>query len=310
MYKTIIKSLIIGMAIMVSLSSCDEDEEVAQRLSGVWETTDIIFPRTYKGQTLTPIKTVIQIDQERSTSTVGYGVAIEYFDNQTIPVAYHHIRWETWRRKDISVGIEWDYQETDDKFKSTDYKLNDKELSGMWSLNNDDENKKRVSFRRVSTAPDVSKVKYWGYSELLPTWHQVTFEGNIFIQREYQGKTYQPKNVVITFDVDPAYNTGYMGKDKAYIKEEYDDAPWGTYLADSILFWELWHNNSYLRLYRAEGYDGYNYDYEFHDIQFTDNELKGRVFVRTNVFEDFTLKRVNNPDWSAIKEWGFSKWIK
>ena len=39
------------------------------------------------------------------------------------------------------------------------------------------------------------------------------------------------------------------------------------------------------------------------------NELKGQVWVKTNVYESFTLKRIANPDWSAIKNWGFSKWF-
>jgi hypothetical protein len=34
-----------------------------------------------------------------------------------------------------------------------------------------------------------------------------------------------------------------------------------------------------------------------------------KVWVKTNVFEPFTLRRIANPDWSAIKNWGFSKWF-
>ncbi|MCR5679833.1 MAG: hypothetical protein K6G08_06455 [Prevotella sp.] len=232
-------------------------------------------------------------------------MAVEYFDNKDIPVVYHHIKWQVWHRKDGSVGIEWYYEETNDKFKTTDYKMNDKEFSGICSLNNDDANKKSIAFHR-GTMPDVSKVEHWGYNELLPTWHQVTFEGKIFIQREYQGKIYEPKNVVITFDCEPVYNTGTVDNGKAFIKEEYENAPWGTYLADSIRFWDFWTSTADMRIFRSDSNDP---DYEFSSVERTENELKGQVWVKTNVYEPFTLKRIANPDWNAIKEWGFSKWF-
>ena len=308
MKKNFLIFALTAFAALGALTSCEEEEEVAQTINGVWETTDVMFTRTYKGQTLTPTKTVLRFDQETSTSTIGYGVAVEYFNHQDIPVVYHHIKWEVWHRKDGSVGVEWYYQETNDKFKTTDYKLNDKEFSGMCSLNNADNDKKRITFHR-GTMPDVTQVEHWGYNELLPTWHPVTFEGKIFIQREYQGKVYEPKNVVITFDCEPVYNTGTVDNGKAFIKEEYDDAPWGTYLADSIRFWDFWTSTADMRIFRNDGYDPYNSDYEFMSVERSENEIKGSVFIKTNVFEPFTLKRINNPDWSAIKEWGFSKWF-
>ena len=310
MKKNLLLFALMAFAALGTLTSCEDEEEAAQTLNGVWETTDVMFTRTYKGQTLTPTKTVLRFDQDTNTSTIGYGVAVEYFNNKDIPVVYHRVKWEVWHRKDGSVGVEWYYQETNDKFKTTDYKLNNNEFSGICSLNNDDANKKRITFHR-GTMPDVSKVEHWGYNELLPTWHPVTYEGRIFIQREYQGKVYEPKNVVITFDCEPAYNGGKTPFDKAFIKEEYEDAPWGTYLADSIKFWEVYKDidGKRMRIYRNDGYNPYQSDYEFMYVECTENELKGSVFVRTNVFEPFTLKRIANPDWSTIKNWGFSKWF-
>ena len=308
MKKNFLIFALTAFAALGALTSCEEEEEVAQTMNGVWETTDVMFTRTYKGQTLTPTKTVLRFDQETSTSTIGYGVAVEYFNHQDIPVVYHHIKWEVWHRKDGSVGVEWYYEETRDKFKTTDYKLNDKEFSGMCSLNNADNDKKRITFHR-GTMPDVTQVEHWGYNELLPTWHPVTYEGKVYIKREYQGKEYFPKNVVITFDCDPTYNEGTVDMGKAFIKEEYDDAPWGTCLADSIKFWDFWKGTGNLRIFRNDGYDAYHCDYELMYIECTENQITGKMFVKTNVFEDFTLKRINNPDWSAIKEWGFSKWF-
>ena len=302
-YLALITFMVLG-----TLTACEEEEEVAQTMNGVWETTDVMFTRSYRGQTLTPTRTIIRFDQENSASLVGYGVAVEYFNNKDIPVVYHTIKWQVWHRKDASVGVEWYYQETGDKFKTTDFKLDDKEFSGICSLNNADDDKKRITFHR-GTMPDVSNVEHWGYNELLPTWHPVSYEGKIYIKREYQGKEYLPKNVVITFDCDPAYNGGTVDLGKAFIKEEYDDAPWGTYLADSIKFWDIWKSTGDMRIYRNDGYDAYNCDYLFMYVECSENEIKGQMFVKTNVFEPFTLKRINNPDWSAIKEWGFTKWF-
>ncbi|MBP5339601.1 MAG: hypothetical protein J6Z14_09945 [Prevotella sp.] len=286
--------------------SCDEEEEVALSLSGTWQTTDQLFTRTFNGQTLRTTKTVFYFIQERENATVGDGYAVEYYDNTKLPMSYHHTQWQTWTRQNGDVGIQVHYQETHDKFSTISYHIDGSNFNGKCNLNDGPDQDFKFT---KSTQPDLSSVQFWGYNELMPTWHQTSFEGKIYIEREYQGKKYYPKNVVITFDVDPAYNTGMTVENRAFIKEEYDDAPWGTYLADTIRFWDKWNSGSYLYIYLNDGYDPYHHDYELQDITCTESELKGHMFVRTNVFEDFTLKRINTPDWSAIKEWGFRKWL-
>lgn len=311
MKRSIFSTAALVLTAAFTFTSCEEEREVALAMSGVWETTDALFTRSYKGQLLSPVKTVFQFDHDYDGASIGHGVAIEYYDNKDLPVVYYHIKWETWTRKEGGVGIEVKYEDYNgtghDIFKTTDYSLNDNDFNGECTIN-DVPGTRPFSFHR-GQAVDVSNVKFWGYNELIPTWHQVTYEGNIYIKREYQGQVYYPKSVTITFDVEPAYNESMVSSDPAFIKEEYDDAPWGTYLADTIKFWQLWKPLNNLYLYRSEDYDGYHADYELQNVVCTEDEIRGEMFVRTNVFEPFTLRRVANPDWSAIKEWGFGKWF-
>ena len=73
---------------------------------------------------------------------------------------------------------------------------------------------------------------------------------------------------------------------------------------------EVWKDiyDTRLRIYRSGSYAP-DYDYEFMYVEASENELKGQIFIDTNVFEPFTLKRIANPDWIVIKNWGFSKWF-
>ena len=305
--KKILLGIMASLMAMITFSSCEKEEKIANTMSGVWETTDVLFPRIYKGQTMNPVKTVLQFEHDREGATIGYGVAVEYFDNQELPIAYHHIKWETWTRTPTGeVGIEVKWEETGDKFSTVepDYMLKENEFYGQCNLSNT-EGPKDFRFVR-GTAIDVSTVQFWGYSELLPTWHPVSYEGVLDVRREYQGKTYQPKNVIITFDVDPIYNTSSMTT-KAFVHEEYDNAPWGSYLADSLRYWQRY--DDHIQIYFASTNDS-PADYEFFNVQISDTEMKGDFFIDTNQFTPFTMKRIANPDWSAIKEWGITNRLK
>ena len=70
MKKNLLLFALMAFAALGTLTSCEDEEEAAQTLNGVWETTDVMFTRTYKGQTLTPTKTVLRFDQDTNTSTI------------------------------------------------------------------------------------------------------------------------------------------------------------------------------------------------------------------------------------------------
>lgn len=295
-------------ALMASalLSSCEKEEEVALTMSGTWQTTDQLFTRTYHGQPLRTTKTVFYFLHEREHATVGDGYALEYYDSKEFPVTYHSILWETWTRQNGDVGIMVKYRETDDKFSTISYSLDDNNFSGKCNLNDGPDQ----DFRFVrGPQPDVSKIKYWGFNELMPTWHPMTYQGEIDIRREYQGTVYKPTSVVITFDVDPRYNN--ISVDYGFVRENYDNAPWGTYLADTIRYWQInkyWDSQNILIKYgmtsETEG------EYTIMNAEFTEDTFKGEIFIDTNVFTPFTLHRTSDPDWSKITKWGIVKQTK
>lgn len=274
-------------------------------MSGTWETSTALFPRTYKGKAINPVKTIFHFDHDYDGATSGYGYAVEQYNNQDLPAAYFHIRWSTWTRQSGDVGIEVKYEETTDVFSvmEPDYDLRDSEWFGQCTINQIP-GTQSFRFVRSTTAPDVSKVKIWGYDELIPTWKPTTYEGVLDVSREYKGVTYKPTKVTITFDVDPQYNNAMIGYEKAYVKEEYSDAPWGTYLADSIRHWSFTSASfKELDIYFANSDQSWG-DYRMWDITVNADSLVGDLFVDTNIFTHFNLKRVANPDWSTIKEWG------
>lgn len=283
------------------LSSCEKEEGVATSLSGTWETTDQLFIREFRGQQLRTTKTVFSFTREKENYTFGDGYVIEYYDNALLPQTYHTIRWETWTRKNGDVGIEVKYYETHDKFSTISYNFDDQDFSGTCNLNDGPDQ----SFKFVrSTLPSLANVAHWGYNELIPTWHAVTYEGQLDIRRQYQGTTYTPTSVSITFDVDPAYNTSGPWNGKAFVIEKYDNAPWGTYLADSLRSWRF-SNPQNLALCFAHSDNSWG-DYDFQGVEVTENEMTGSIFVETNVFTPFILRRTSTPDWNTITKWGIT----
>lgn len=303
MKRNIFYPLLLMVVSMLAFTSCEKEEETARALSGAWE-GDLSITRTYKGNTIKPYKTVVVFEQEKATSLVGYGYMIEYYDNELKEV-YNHIQWDVWRRNNGNSGVEFyttDWPEL--KFIIyDDYEMNDRTFSGVYMKDD-----KEVSFtlNRISTAPDVSKVLYWGYNELLPTWNVMTYQGEMDITRTYNGKSYKPTSVTITFDVDPGYNETNLGTVKSYIREDYTDAPWGAYLADEIKSWRAYDFiGKSLDIHTLDGTE-----YSIYNLQASEQELKGEIFVETNVFTPFTLKRVTTPKWSAITNWGITSKLK
>ena len=306
MIRTKFISLTAVLFAAVMFASCEKEEDVALSMSGTWETSTQLFVRTYKGKALKTTKTVFYFDHDHDHAISGYGFAVEYYDNSELPMTYHHIKWETWTRKNGDVGIEVDFSETHDKFATTSYSLDDQNFSGKCNLNDGPDQ----DFRCVrGSLPDLSKVKHWGYNELIPTWHPVTYEGQLDVRREYNGTIYKPTSVVITFDTDPVYNTGGPWNDKAYVMEKYDNAPWGAYLADSLKDWRIFGNPKELNIYFANSTKTWD-DYSMMNVEVTENTLSGEIFVETNVFTPFTMRRTESPDWSAIKEWGITNRLK
>ena len=77
-------------------------------------------------------------------------------------------------------------------------------------------------------------------------------------------------------------------------------------LADEIKNWRVYDLiGKSLDIYTLDGTE-----YSIYNLQASEQELKGEIFVETNVFTPFTLKRVTTPEWSAITNWGITSKLK
>lgn len=302
--KKILFVLLTAITALATFTSCEKEEEMAAALSGSWE-GDLGITHKYKGQTIKPVKSVFTFNQEAGYRTSGDGYLVETFDLPELKNVYRRLNWETWTRQNGDVGVQINLESEYVRYHIFEYNMSDQEFSGKYTL--DDKTDIPFKLTRIATAPDVSKVKIWGYDELLPTWKPITYSGVLDIRREYKGKIYKPTNVTITFDVEPQYNTAMIGYEKSFLKEEYSDAPFGTYLADTI---RSWYNNGTILYINFIDSDESFGDYQMWNVTATQDSLAGDIFVDTNVFTHFNLKRITNPDWSAIKEWGIINRLK
>lgn len=286
----------------VVFASCEDEEKMGQSLKGTWE-GDMGVTRTLRGKTIKPMRTVIHFDQETNTSTVGSGYMVEYYNLPGMEAVYYHLSWNTWTRKNGNVGLEFSLTDNpSDKFTFyDDFSMTDAVFEGKYP----DSNGTDIHFKlkRITTAPDVSNVKIWGFYDKMDTWSLTTYEGFIDLKRSYQDKTYTPTKVSITFDSDPMYNESSHNYFNGYMIEQYADAPWGSYLADKMEYWSLWSNE--MRIRTSD-----NTEYNFYDIKVNENELTGEALVDYNTFYPFTLKRVSTPDMSAFQQWGITSRLK
>lgn len=303
--KRILSCTLTILAALCTFTACEKEEETAAALSGSWE-GNMGITHIYKGQTLTPTRTVFTFNYEGKNHTRGDGYVVEYYNHPDIKQVYRHLSWETWTRQNGDVGVQIELECESVRYHIVDYKLGSKEFKGKYSTK---ENPEETPFTltHVDNAPDVSQVKYWGYDELLPTWKPITYAGALDVRRMYEGVEYHPTQVTITFDIEPEFNNGMIGVDQAYVREDYADAPFGTFLADSLRSWSIYYGEMNLHFANSDNSWG---DYQMFNVKATADSLVGEMLVDTNVFTHFNLPRTSTPDWSAIKQWGIVNRLK
>lgn len=276
-------------------TSCEDEEAMGRALKGTWE-GDMGITRTLHGKTIKPTRTVLHFDQETNKSTIGSGFMIEYYGLTGLEAVYHHLRWDTWTRKNGNVGFEFKLDEIDEKYVFyDDWSMTDTWFEGTYP----DKNGKdvRIKLKHITSTPDVSNVKTWGYFDNMDTWYPVTYEGAIGIKRDYDGKkVYTPTKVTIVFDCDPVLNETDHSTD-GYVIEHYPDAPFGSYLADKIEYWGLYSGSLTIRTSDRTEYHAYG-------VKVNNQELTGEFIISTNETQQATLKRVDNPDMSGYTIWG------
>ena len=280
------------------MTSCEGEIEKAQALSGVWEGGDLGISHQFRGETIIPYKTVFVFERDRDDDWFGSGYFIEYFHHDLIKEVYYTIRWSTFTGNlETEITLRADNR-AEGNFIIPNSIINDQEIKGEAKFNGNTIS--NFALKRITTKPDVSNVKYWGYNELYITWHTVSYTGQLNLEREYNGKNYTPSKITITFDVDPVYNNG---GGSSYIREDYTDAPWGTFLADKVKSWSYRDDTMWL----TTEDDTY---YCFYNATVTEDKISGIYYVRTNESVDFTLHRTDDPDWDTITQWGIESRLK
>lgn len=280
---------------MLVFTSCQDQEAMGRALKGTWE-GDLGITRTLRGKTIKPTRTVLHFNQDNDRSIIGDGYMIEYYGLPGLEAVYHHLTWDTWTRKNGNVGFEFKLNEIGEEYVFyDDWSMTDAWFEGTYP----DKNGKDVHIKlnHITSTPDISNVRIWGYFDNMDTWHPVTYEGTIGIKRDYEGKkVYTPTKVTIVFDCDPVFNESNHYTD-GYVIEHYADAPFGSYLADKIEYWGLYSETLTIRTSDRTEYNGYG-------VKVNSQELTGEFIISINETQQATLKRVDNPDMSSYTIWG------
>ena len=124
-----------------------------------------------------------------------------------------------------------------------------------------------------------------------------TWEGNMYISSEWDGRVYDATRTEITFSIDPFRFTRGSG----YWVDYYKNAPWGDYVANHIN-WSV--SNGIIYVYFIEDGDRI----EIHDYRLSHNRFVGTIYDAGNVV-DFDLYCVNRPSnyWDNYN-WGYGYW--
>lgn len=145
------------MAAMMSFTfvSCDDDDEIADTLWGVWE-GDMYVTSDWNGHTYRSSYSVIQFDKDPYDYASGTGYWADYYDSYTPWGKYYatHIRWTVSNRTIKIHSIE------DDAY----FQIYDYDLSSNWFTGYiDDEWGDRQAFRLQKTASPYWDDFEWGW---------------------------------------------------------------------------------------------------------------------------------------------------
>ncbi len=135
--------------------SCDDDDEIADTLWGVWE-GDMYVSSYWDGQSYYSSYSEIAFDRNPNSYASGTGYWVDYYSNAPWDYYASHIRWS------VDRGVITIYSVEDgETYSIYDYSLSQNYFSG--TLDNGYDNP--MSFRLTKTAsPDWNDFNYgWGY---------------------------------------------------------------------------------------------------------------------------------------------------
>lgn len=149
---SITAALLMAMA-SLTLTSCDDDEGIANTLWGVWEGQMASY-YSHGGTSYSVTYSVISFDKDPYYSASGTGYWIDYFDNSGYQYYATHIEWVVRNRNIYIESIE-----DGDEWVIYDYELYDDRFTGH--INNDSGSQMSFSLYKTS-APDLYDYE-WGW---------------------------------------------------------------------------------------------------------------------------------------------------
>lgn len=150
--KNVIFALVMALATL-SLSSCDDDEVIADTLWGVWR-GDMYVTDYYNGQSYRSSYSIIEFDKDEYSYASGTGYWVDYFSNAPWDYYASPIEWT------VNNGTLFIYSTYDDTYFTVyNYRLSDNYFTG--EIESEDGTLQEFSMRKTDSPywDDYT----WGY---------------------------------------------------------------------------------------------------------------------------------------------------
>ena len=167
--KKIYNLLMMAMmaAATCTMTSCDEDIDIANSLEGTWTGTMFVYT-DYRGTSYYATSTEITFEGDPFRWTRGTGYWVDYYSGAPWDYIANHIDWRVNNR-----NIEIYFREDNTTMVICDYRLSDNYFTGYINDNGTD-----VEFRlRHTWSPNWDRYDRWGYDGWNSYWSRETRSG-------------------------------------------------------------------------------------------------------------------------------------
>ena len=153
--KKIYNLLMMAMmaAATCTMTSCDEDIDIANSLEGTWTGTMFVYT-DYRGTSYYATSTEITFEGDPFRWTRGTGYWVDYYSGAPWDYVANHISWRV-DNGNITVY----FHEDGTSVVISNYRLNDSRFSGYIA---DGDNDVRFNLTHIAS-PNWNNYSYWGY---------------------------------------------------------------------------------------------------------------------------------------------------